>query len=91
MIVKKVRCKTCHGSGKVMGGGMMLQDCEDCDGRGKIEYEDFYEDVKNSPEYNKAVDKIAQNENVSQDKAKEMFEDEFNKLEPKKRGRLRVR
>lgn len=32
----KKRCNTCVGSGRVMGGGMMMQDCEVCDGIGKL-------------------------------------------------------
>lgn len=32
----KKRCNSCVGSGRVMGGGMMMQDCEHCDGLGKI-------------------------------------------------------
>lgn len=31
------RCIPCYGSGKIMGGGTILQDCEYCDGRGKVE------------------------------------------------------
>lgn len=30
------RCKSCLGSGRVMGGGMIFKDCEHCDGDGKI-------------------------------------------------------
>lgn len=31
-----VRCLTCAGSGKVMGGGMMYRECENCEGAGKL-------------------------------------------------------
>lgn len=30
------RCGTCSGSGRMMGGGMMQIDCEQCDGKGKL-------------------------------------------------------
>ena len=32
--MKKTRCNVCNGSGKVMGGGMMIKDCDECDGLG---------------------------------------------------------
>lgn len=32
----KIRCKTCIGSGRVMGGGMIIHDCDDCEGTGKL-------------------------------------------------------
>lgn len=91
MVIRKTRCRSCQGSGKVMGGGMILQDCEDCDGRGKIAYENFYDDLKNTPEYDKAIEKISSSEHVTKDEAKEIFKEEFDKLEPKKRGRPRAK
>lgn len=36
----KRRCMSCNGSGRVMGGGMMMHDCDNCEGRGKIEVVD---------------------------------------------------
>lgn len=37
---KLIRCVPCGGSGIVMGGGMMMKDCFECDGRGKIHEEE---------------------------------------------------
>lgn len=31
------RCFTCGGTGKIMGGGMIMKDCHTCDSTGKIE------------------------------------------------------
>lgn len=30
-----IRCNTCQGSKIVMGGGMMMKECDDCGGTGK--------------------------------------------------------
>lgn len=79
----KVRCNTCVGSGKVMGGGMMMIDCDDCDGKGKIfidEQKEFVID-KNSKHYKEAIKNIKQlNAGITQEKAEEIFEDELKKI-----------
>lgn len=30
------RCLTCAGSGKIMGGGLIIRDCHACEGIGKL-------------------------------------------------------
>jgi len=30
-----MRCGACSGGGKVMGGGMIMATCDDCDGKGR--------------------------------------------------------
>lgn len=79
----KVRCNTCVGSGKVMGGGMMQQDCDDCDGRGKIfiNEEQKFEIDKNSKHYKEAIRNIKNiHEGITNEKAEEIFEDELQKI-----------
>lgn len=82
----KVRCNTCVGSGKIMGGGMMQQDCDDCDGRGKIfidEKKKFVID-KNSKHYKEAIRNIkALNKDISHEEAEDIFEEEMSKLDSK--------
>ena len=47
------RCKRCNGAGKVLGMGIMLQDCDDCDASGKSNSKEFsitnQNDVKTTP------------------------------------------
>lgn len=49
------RCTPCAGSGKVMGGGMLFNDCDNCYGTGKIEELDKQElellELKETLEY----------------------------------------
>lgn len=82
----KVRCKTCVGSGKVMGGGMMQQECDDCDGRGKIfidEPKEFKID-KESNHYKKAIKRIkALNKDLSDREAEEIFDKELKEINAK--------
>jgi|GEM_PF-1447192 hypothetical protein len=82
----KVRCNTCVGSGRIMGGGMMQQDCDDCDGRGKIyidEPKEFKID-KNSNHYKKAIKRIkALNKDLSDKEAEEIFDTELKEINVK--------
>lgn len=82
----KVRCNTCVGSGRVMGGGMMQQDCDDCDGRGKIfidEPKEFKID-KESAHYKKAIKRIkALNKDLSDKEAEEIFDAELKEINVK--------
>lgn len=86
------RCLTCHGSGKVMGGGMMFNDCDECDGRGKIfdelvESNTKYQEVspkidKRSKLYRDAIKKIkALDPKMDDAKAAEIFETEYMRLD----------
>ena len=59
----KKRCLACVGSGKVMGGGMMMHDCEVCDGLGKIFVADDPIDFlnkKNTEAYIESKEKLKQ-------------------------------
>lgn len=76
------RCSICSGSGKVMGGGMMLWDCDDCDGNGKILI--IETTVQETESYNEAIESIkALDPSIDDDKAKEIFDEEFKKIEDK--------
>ncbi len=81
-----------------MGGGMMMSDCSDCDGSGKI-YEKKLTEVmsKESDEYKKAKDKIKSlDENMTEEQAEKLLDEELDKQDnvtvftPKKRGRPKV-
>jgi hypothetical protein len=75
------KCMVCAGSGKVMGGGMMMWDCDDCDGNGKIL---IIEEPKDSASYKEAIESIkALDPSIDDEKAKEIFDEEFKKIDDK--------
>lgn len=79
----RVRCNSCVGSGKVMGGGMMYVDCDACDGKGKIYIDEEKEFIidKNSKHYKEAIKNIKSiHEGITNEKAEEIFEDELKKI-----------
>jgi len=72
----KKRCSSCNGSGKVMGGGMMYTECDECEGRGKIYVEKEPVIDKESQEYKAAITNIkALGDNISDEQADQMFDD----------------
>jgi len=78
----KIRCLPCNGSGRMMGGGMLMQDCEHCDGKGKIEDGKVQlADYKKTPEYRKAINTIQQLANKSYEESERLFAEEFDKKE----------
>jgi len=83
------RCLSCSGSGKVMGGGMLIKDCTNCSGSGKIGKEQVGMD-KNSPHYKEAIRNIkALSKDMDDKQAEKIFDDEYSKLDKieVKRGR----
>lgn len=80
----KRRCSPCGGSGKVMGGGMVMADCNHCDGRGKYdEPEDDMEFLltKESERYKSAVERIKTlDPNLTDAQAQKIFDDELNNV-----------
>lgn len=81
------RCSTCVGSGEIMGGGMMMMDCPNCYGAGKIlsihSKVDKVESVpvdKRSKGYKEAINKIMELQEISRDDAVAVFDEEYNKL-----------
>src|SRR5690242_1838328 len=85
------RCMNCNGSGKLMGGGMMMIDCDNCFGKGKIsDGKITIDDIKNTDSYRDAVQNIrAMNPVLTKDQAEKLFDDEFKSQDenvvPKKR------
>ena len=85
------RCATCYGSGKVMGGGMMMQDCEECNGAGKInvveeDIEELNKIAKNTESYKSAKEKIKLvDKNLSDDEAEKILDVEFKKTNLEKK------
>jgi RecJ-like exonuclease len=80
-------CIPCAGSGRVMGGGMMMKDCDQCDGRGKIQYVDDEIDYlakKQSLNYKDAKQRLVDKANISGEQAEEYLDAELKKT---KRGR----
>jgi hypothetical protein len=83
----KIRCKPCGGSGRVMGGGMMLADCETCDGAGKIYVDEPVPkkvDIKidrSNKHYKDAIKKIkALGKDITDEKAETIFAEELKNI-----------
>ena len=88
----KTRCLPCAGSGRVMGGGMMMADCDICDGVGKVkvvEDEIDFLTMKQTEGYQNAKKRLqAKNENLSDNEAEKLLDEAFEKEKPLvKRGR----
>lgn len=87
MKIKMMRCLPCNGSGRVMGGGMMMADCENCDGRGKIQEVDDeldYLAMKQTQSYLNAKERLmSKNVNLTHEEAEELLDDAFEKEKPK--------
>lgn len=77
-------CQPCSGSGKLLGGGMIIVDCNHCEGRGRTEEENDeleYLHLKTTDSYKSAIDKIKSvNDNVSDEEAEEIFKKELYNL-----------
>lgn len=74
------RCVPCFGSGKTMGLGMMLQECAECDGLGKIEVindELAYLQIQTSEGFQNAIDKIVKETGLPREKAEALMAEEF--------------
>jgi septal ring factor EnvC (AmiA/AmiB activator) len=87
----RTRCKACNGSGKVMGGGMMMAECDDCEGAGRIAIvkDDMNElNVRTTESYKKAIEEIrAMSSSITEEQAKKMFDQELEKIEKKENGK----
>lgn len=92
--MKKTRCTPCSGSGRVMGGGMMMADCDICDGEGKIRFVEDEIDfltIKQTEGYQKAKKRLqSKSPDLSDEKAEELLDEAFEKEKPEtKSGRKR--
>jgi hypothetical protein len=90
-MAKRTRCTVCNGSGKVMGGGMMPAECDECEGLGRVAIvqDDIEElNVRMTESYKKAIDEIrAMNSSITEEQAKKMFDQELEKIEKKENGK----
>jgi len=81
------RCHTCVGSGEIMGGGMMMRDCPQCHGAGKIQ-DVVIEKViprniiadRRSKTYRDSITKIMELHDCDRERATAIFDEEFDKL-----------
>lgn len=78
--MKKLRCNICYGSGQIMGGGMIMQPCDNCDGVGKISI--------NEESYNEAKEKIKSlDDKITEQEATNILDTELRKTTNVKSGR----
>ena len=79
----------CVGSGKVMGGGMIMKSCHECDGIGKIEIEDDeigYLSKKQTDDYVKAKEKLMDSHpELEEDEAEKLLDDALKETKVKRR------
>lgn len=77
------RCPVCVGGGEIMGGGMIMKDCPNCDGYGTLDITKPVTVVvadKRSKSYRDAITKIMDLHKVDRDEAVKIFDEEFDKL-----------
>lgn len=69
-----------------MGGGMMMADCDNCDGEGKVKVVEDDIDfltIKQTESYQKAKKRLqAKNDNLSDDEAEKLLDEAFEKEKP---------
>ena len=67
-------CRKCYGSGRVMGNGMIYQDC-DCETY-------IHKPVidRRSKVYRESIDNIMKASDISRDEAVKIFDSEFEKI-----------
>lgn len=83
--MNKKRCNRCSGTGRVMGGGMIMWDCKHCDGTGKIFEEPDFEMKKDTEEYKKTKKKIKDlDPKMTEKQAEKLLDEELVKLKGKK-------
>ncbi len=77
-------CSTCAGSGKVLGNGMILTECKDCEGFGRVSAEKPEKSAKidkKSKPYKDAIKEImGLNPAISREDAAKMFEETYEKV-----------
>lgn len=75
-------CQKCYGSGRVMGQGMMYEECS-------CTYEDYNETIsqpkpvqidKRSKAYREAISRLMELNDLTREEAAKMFEEEFYKI-----------
>ena len=79
------RCPICVGSGEIMGGGMIMMDCKNCHGIGKLHEIKIEKPLavgidKRSKTYRESIAKIMELHDCDREKASAIFDEEFDKL-----------
>jgi hypothetical protein len=82
--MKLVYCNLCAGSGKVMGNGCIIIECDQCDGYGKyhekeeVKHQEF--DRENA-HYKEAITRIKElNTDLSEEEAEDIFNEALDNL-----------
>ena len=75
------RCKYCSGSGRMMGGGMLMKDCDQCNGKGKIEKVEIdLPQAKKTDGYKNAKKRLKEsNKSLSDTDAEKILDTELQK------------
>lgn len=77
-------CSLCAGQGQIMGNGMIMKECSQCDGHGDYEPSTKYNAQKinkRSKAYKQAIEEImALNPSISRVEAAKMFEDTYDRV-----------
>ena len=77
---KFIKCKTCAGLGKIMGGGMIQVICEECTGIGSVEIADNeidYLEMRKTDGYQKAKKRLMKRKKLSVKEAEELLDNEL--------------
>ena len=86
--MKKTRCNVCNGSGKVMGGGMMMRKCYECSGTGRVvipEDDIEYLIAKESDSYKEIKKKISDtHKDLSEGEIETILDQELENSKPRK-------
>lgn len=82
------RCIPCNGSGKLMGGGMITADCDNCNGVGKVKEvaidEMDYLAMKQTEGYRSAKKRLqSSHPDLSGDEAEKLLDEAFENEKPK--------
>ena len=73
-----MRCTRCYGTGRIMGNGMIYEDCNCNEGIAR-EIKPVSID-KRSASYREAIKKIMDSNDISREEAVKVFETEFEKI-----------
>jgi hypothetical protein len=80
-------CVRCAGAGKYLGNGMVMIECKDCDGFGKVEAKKVDEKKsidkvdRKSSAYKEAIKEIMTlNPDISREEAVKMFDNAYEKV-----------
>lgn len=81
-----MRCKRCHGSGRIMGNGMIYGNCNCDNGQEICEVPSIGMESKpvqidkRSKAYREAITRLMKNGDLNREEATKIFESEFDKI-----------